>query len=123
MMSDLRAAAEATVRMNPNDSGDCLENAIYSQALARHFLANHAADDGDELDYAWVASLPGWCEWAIGKECYLPGVNIRYAACLGGSSQTERGGVYMENRSGLYWLDHITTRGQLRRLIAALGGR
>jgi len=111
-MSDLQ---QATKRLrawiaNPiqcktgSEFGDCLE-------LAKAYLAEHRADDGEVIDSTWLNTI-GWNKHEDGS--YKQGV---YFIVIDNGQWI----LMLKSGSVLFCLAHLQTRGQLRQLCRALG--
>ena len=114
-MTDLHAAAERIVYQWDNHDSQLVENAVWGEPvpvkLARAYLAEHPADDGELIDRDWLESIG------------------LYGRSLGQIELSHRDGTgwffsVLADEHGIYWstIDKpFHTRGQLRRLAAALG--
>ncbi len=118
-VNELRAAAERVIQQvrEYDSAGVAMLWEHKAKAVAEAYLAEHPADDGDGLSVEWmqavgfVQSGGGW--WRLGE-----GTN---SMALDYHDNTEVGDVF-RLPSGSYTPGiNVQTRGQLRRLCAALG--
>lgn len=119
---ELRAAAELLRACYSTDKCNDLTPG-YEQAadlLSDHILATFRDDDDDEVTAEWVESLSPPRYWEAGREYSWPRTSLRYAMPLR-CSGAGKGGFYIDRQEPTSKvMDHIKTRGDVRRLCAAL---
>lgn len=118
MSDDVRAAAE---RLLP-PLADVIDAPGDAELVARAWLAEHPADDGEPVSAEWLM-VTGWVDVAE------PGGGPLYTFCRpdhGGAVLTLEGDhrclmAFLGHPDGAPWPCDIYTRGQVRELLRALG--